>query len=78
MMGTLEITVSMMKQLPERDLLKVQAFVSLFFPETSNPFSPLTEEEIYAQLERSRKHAEEGKRKDARQISSNVREKYGL
>ena len=77
-MSTLETTVSMLEQLPERDLLKIQAFIRLFFPETSNPFTPLTEEEIYAQLERSRKHAEEGKMKDARQVSSNVRAKYGL
>ena len=77
-MGTLEATVSMLEQLPEKDLLKIQAFVRLFFPEASNPFSPLTEEEIYAQLERSRKHAEEGKLKDAKRISSIVRAKYGL
>ena len=77
-MSTLETTVSMLEQLPEKDLLKIQAFIRLFFPETSNPFSPLTEEEIYAQLERSRKHAEEGKLKDAKRISSNVRAKYGL
>ena len=78
MMNTLEATVSMMKQLPERDLLKVHAFVRLFFPETANPFSPLTEEEIYAELGRSRKHSEEGKLKSAKLISSNVRAKYGL
>jgi hypothetical protein len=77
-MSTLETTISMMKQLPERDLLKVQAFVRLFFPETSNPFAPLTEEEIYSQLDISRKHADEGKLRDARQVSSNVRAKYGL
>lgn len=77
-MNTLEATVSMMKQLPESDLLKIQAFVRLFFPDSSNPFVPLTEEEIYAQLARSRKHAEDGNLKDARQISSNVRAKYGL
>ncbi len=77
-MNTLEATVSMLEQLPERDLLKIQAFIRLFFPETSNPFTPLTEDEIYAQLERSRKHVEEEKLKDARQVSSNVRSKYGL
>ena len=77
-MNTLEATVSMMKQLPENDLLKTQAFVRLFFPDSSNPFVPLTEEEICAQLARSRKHAEDGNLKDSRQISSNVREKYGL
>lgn len=77
-MSTLEATVSMIEQLTEQDLLKVQAFVRLFFPESSNPFAPLSEEEIYSQLERSRKHAEEGRVKDARQVSSNVRAKYGL
>ena len=77
-MSTLETTVSMMKQLPERDLLKIQAFVRLFFLDSANPFVPLTEEEIYEQLAKSRKHEEEGKLKDAKQISSSVRAKYGL
>ena len=77
-MSTLEATVSMMRQLPEQDLLKIQAFVKLFFPEARNPFSPLSEDEIYAQLEQARKHADEGKVKDARQVSANVRKKYGL
>ena len=77
-MSTLEETVSMMKQLPERDLRKIQAFVRLFFPDSSNPCAPRAEEEIYAQLESARKHSEEGKLKDARQVSANVRAKYGL
>lgn len=77
-MSTLESTVSMIQQLPEKDLLKVQAFVRLFFSETDNPFSPLTEEQIYSQLEESRLQASEGKVKDAWQIASDVREKYGL
>ena len=49
-MNTLEATVSMMKQLPENDLLKIQAFVRLFFPDSSNPFVPLTEEETMHSL----------------------------
>ena len=77
-MSTFDTTVLMMKQLPEEDLLKVHAFVKLFFPDSSNPFVPLTEEEIYNQLEEARSHAASGKMKDARQISANVRAKYGL
>jgi hypothetical protein len=77
-MSTLDATVSMMKQLPEQDLLKVHAFVKLFFPDTSAPFNPLTEDEIYSQLEKAREHAVSGKMKDARQVSANVRAKYGL
>ena len=77
-MSTLETTVSMMKNLPEKDLLKIQAFVRLFLSEAPNPFEPMSEEEIYLQLEQSRKHAEEGRLKDAIQVSASVREKYGL
>lgn len=77
-MSTFESTVSMMRQLPEKDLLKIQAFVRLFFPDTANPFEALSEEEIYKQLELSRQHAEEGKVKDARMVSANVKAKYGL
>lgn len=49
-----------------------------FFSDTSNPFIPLTEDEIYNQLKKARDHAASGKMKDARQVSANVREKYGL
>ena len=77
-MSTLDATVSMIKQLPERDLLKVHAFVRLFFPETADPFAHISEDEIYMQLERARNHAASGKVKDARQVSADVRAKYGL
>ncbi len=77
-MSILKATVSMMKQLPEHDLLKVHAFVKLFFPDISNPFHPLTEDEIYRQLKEARDHTASGKIKDARQVSANVRGKYGL
>lgn len=46
--------------------------------ERYNPFTALSREEIIQQLALARKHAEEGKVKDAHQASANVRTKYGL
>lgn len=46
-------------------------------PET-HPYMPMTEEEILAKLELSRKHAEHGKYRRADDVVSDMREKYGL
>ena len=46
--------------------------------ETYNPFASLSREEIFAQLEYSRKRAEEGRVISAHQASALVREKYRL
>ena len=83
-MSTFETTVDLMKNLPENDLLKIKAFINHMIDsrnekkETYNPFVSLSREEIFAQLEYSRKRAEEGHVILAHQASSLVREKYGL
>jgi DNA-damage-inducible protein J len=43
-----------------------------------NPFQPLSEEEIYAKLEVSRQHAAAGKVRNADDVVSDMRSKYGL
>ena len=45
---------------------------------TQNPYVALSEEEILNKLEMSRKHAEEGKYRDADDIVSDMRSKYGI
>jgi DNA-damage-inducible protein J len=48
-------------------------------PDTEvNPFQPMSEEELYAKLATSRQHAAEGKARDANDVVSDMRTKYGL
>jgi DNA-damage-inducible protein J len=44
----------------------------------SNPFQPLSEEELYAKLETSRSHAAEGKVRNADDVIADMRTRYGL
>jgi DNA-damage-inducible protein J len=44
----------------------------------SNPFQPLSEEEIYAKLEVSRQHSAAGRVRNADDVISDMRSKYGL
>lgn len=79
-MNTLENTVSMMKALPETDLVKIQDFTrKLFQKQRSNcPFSLKSRKDIYRELEVSRKQAAEGKCMEMGQALAEIREKYGL
>ena len=45
---------------------------------TADPYVTLTEDEILKKLELSRAHAKEGHLRDADEIISDMREKYGL
>ena len=77
-------TVSMMKNLTEKDLLLIKEFINRLSQkneirnEAYNPYKPLSREEIIEQLAIAKKHAEEGKVIPAHQASANIREKYGL
>ncbi len=83
-MSTYDATISLMKQLPENDLIKIKEYVSRLLTkpeervETYNPYKPLTREEIIQRLDTARKHADEGKTMDAKLASANIRSKYGL
>ena len=43
-----------------------------------NPYIALSEEEILKKLELSRKHAEQGEYREADDVISNMRKKYGI
>ena len=45
---------------------------------TINPFVALSEEDILNKLETSRKHAEEGKYRNADDVIADMRDKYGI
>lgn len=83
-MSTYEATISMMKQMPESDLLVVKEFVRRLSSKTEvrkeqyNPYVALTREEIIEQLSLARKQADSGMIMDAHVASNNIREKYGL
>ncbi|MBQ6504126.1 MAG: hypothetical protein IJI57_09470 [Flexilinea sp.] len=83
-MSTYEATISMMKNLPENDILLVKEFVSRLLTKSSeqkiasDPFKPLTREEIIEQLVIAQTHAKEGKTIEAHSASDLIRSKYGL
>ena len=86
-MNTLQNTISMLKTLPEADLIKIQNFtkklsrrhelesidtaVSQFLPSKSR-------EDIYKDLEISRQQAAEGKCQRMEQALTEIRTKYEL
>jgi hypothetical protein len=45
---------------------------------SANPFYPMSEEELYKQLEISRLHATQGNVRDSGEVVSDMRKKYGL
>lgn len=79
-MNTLENTLSMMKTLPETDLLEIQKFTTKLFKQrrTECPFPLKNREDIYRDLETSRQQAAEGKCMEMGQALAEIREKYGL
>ena len=83
-MSTYEATISLMKGLSENDLLVVKEFVkrlsskSEIKKETTNPFHPMTREEIIEQLSIAHEHADKGMIMAAHKASDTIRGKYGL
>ena len=78
-MTTLENTISMMKVLPETDLLEIQKLTKkLFQRSTECPFPPKNRDEIYRDLELSRQQVTEEKCQEMGQALTEIRFKYGL
>jgi hypothetical protein len=83
-MSTYEATVSMIRDLPDNELLLVKEFIKRITSkneirkEMYNPYKPLTREEVIEQLATAKKHADEGRVMEGHRASANIREKYGL
>ena len=79
-MSTLEATVSMLEDLTEDQLICIQGFAQRFThpAKTTNPYKPLSEDELLSKLAISRAHEAEGRTKSAAQSVSDIRVKYGL
>ena len=45
---------------------------------TADIYTPMSEDEMLSKLEKSRKHASQGKVRDAEDVISDMRSKYGL
>ena len=62
----------------------IQAVANNGFPfeikrtSSANPYAAMSEEEFLEKLEKSRKHAEQGKFKDAENVVADMRAKYGI
>lgn len=79
-MSTLEATVSMLRSLPEAELLTIYDLTRRLYIKQNKDveLKVMTEEEILDKLDTSRKHADEGRVMDADVAVSKLREKYGL
>lgn len=86
-MSTLQNTISMMKTLPEADLIKIQDFTKKLSKrhelETADEavgrfLPPKSQEDIYKDLERSRQQVAEGKYQEAGEFLAELRTEYGI
>ena len=83
-MSTYEATVSMIRDLPDNELLLVKEFIKRITSkdeirkEMYNPYKSFTREEVIEQLAIAKKHADEGRVMEGHRASANIREKYGL
>lgn len=60
------------------DELKLKGFPFEIKKTVQNPYIALSEDKILQKLETSRKHAEQGKHRDAGDVISDMRAKYGI
>lgn len=79
-MSTFEATVSMLRSLPESELMTIYDLTRRFYMKQHKnvELETMTEDEILERLDRSREHAAEGRVIDADVAISKLRIKYGL
>ncbi len=80
-MSTLEATVSMLEALPEDAKMLVYKYTqSLFAADQAhtNPFLPLTEEQILSDLAQSRQEIADGKGVNMKEALAKMGEKHGF
>ena len=78
-MSTLDATVSLLETLSEEQLLCIQELAKRLAKKSkNNPYAPMSEAELLAELAEAREDEREGRIKDADQAIRDLREKYGL
>ncbi len=77
-MSTYDETISMIGKLNADDLQVVNTIVKRFvfsMSVDSDVYKPLSEDEFFGRLETARRHADEGKVKEAHEVARNIRNK---
>ena len=77
-MSTIDTTINMLQGLSDKELQKVNLYITRVLIEKVYPYQQLTREELLEELKTAKEHAEQGRVMAAHTASSNVREKYGL
>ncbi len=79
-MSTIEATVSMLENMTEDARIRVLEFTKNLYisPEQENPFVPLTEEQILADLAESRQQIEGGHVRPMEDVLDELEHKYGF
>ena len=79
-MTMLENTISMIKVMPEADLAEIQNFARKLLQrrDTGCPFPLKSREDIYKDLEVSRRQIQNGEYQDAGEFIAEVRKEYGI
>ena len=79
-MSTIEATLSMMEAMPEDARIKVFEYTRELFtaPKPANPFTPLTAEQIFADLDQSDREIEEGKYRSMSDALDDMEKRYGF
>ena len=86
-MSTLENTVSMMKTLPETDLLEIQSFTRKLFQRRESKkadeavrkfLKPMSREDIMKNIEIAEQEIADGKYRSADNVFNGLEHRYGL
>ncbi len=79
-MGTIEATMSMMEVMPEDARIKVMEYTQKLFSskKPANPYVPLTEEQILADLKKSHRQIKEGKGIPADEAMAELGRRHGF
>ena len=76
-MSTFEATVSMLEMLSENDLKVIQSVAAAFL-EKYEMYQPQTEDQLLARIDTAIEHAQQGMLRDAKDISKELRSRYGI
>lgn len=76
-MSTLEVNLALLSTIPEECQKEIQNYLLMNFC-GSNPYKPLSENEILSELSESRMLYDNGEGEELGKVISDIGEKYGL
>lgn len=78
-MSTLDATISMLKAMPEDARIQVMEFTQQLFTsrKPANPFTPLNQEQIFSDLDESRRQISDGKGLDMEDALKRMGKQHG-